>query len=142
MDIALEIHAPGLDLHHERWNHHVLFMDKVHQHADRIAACAWSHHTEYGRGAMYVDADEWMKIIKGDGWTKDVLFPCRRITGDPETDAVDTTALGAGFRHMLADHDPEHEVVLLVQHHPGDQLSCYLVEPDLAPPKAFDRFRS
>lgn len=136
MKIKLEIHAPGLDLHHERWNHHVLFMDKVHAHGDRIAACAWTRTTELGRGALYVDKNDWMEIIKGDAWMESSLFPCTHVDGESGRDVVDTAPLGAGFLEMLETFDPEKEVILLVQHHPGDQLSCYLVEPGVAPPEA------
>lgn len=139
MRIKLEIHAPGLDLHQERWNHHVLFMDRVHTHVDRIAACSWQQFTASGRGALFVDADQWMTVIKGDQWTQDVLFPCGYTTA--QQDDVDTVPLGAGFRQLLSGYDPESETILLVQHHPGDQLSVYLIEPLNAPPDMYEKMK-
>lgn len=140
MRIKLEIHAPGLDLHQDRWNHHVLFMDRVHEHSDRISACSWQRYTESGRGALFVDEDQWMTVIKGDQWTEDVLFPCA-YTNEAQS-GVDATPLGAGFRQMISSYDPESETILLVQHHPGEQLSCYLIEADIAPPVSFARMQN
>ena len=139
MRIKLEIHVPGLDLHQERWNHHVLFMDRVHDHADRIAACSWKHYSEAGRGSLHVDHEQWMTVIKGDQWTEHQLFPCGYVTEDKTS--LDIDPLGAGFREMISDYDPNSEMILLVEHHPGDQLSCYLVEPDIPPPEMLEHFQ-
>ncbi len=140
MTIKLEIHAPGLDLHHERWNHHVLFMDSVHKHAERVSACAWQTYQEQGRGALFIDKERWMTIIKGDGWTDTTLFPCTHVDAR-DSEKVDAGPLRAGFVQMIAEYDPEREAVLLVEHHPGAQLSSYLMGPDLRPPEAAEKFR-
>ena len=138
MDIDLEIHAPGLDLHQERWNNHVLFMDKVHAHIDRLAACAWANYQKEGRGALFVDKQQWMTVIRSDQWKEEEeLFPCHYYAQGQEFDAVDVTLLREGFRGMVEKYDPRKYVVLLVQHHPGEQLSAYLVQSDPPPPKAY-----
>lgn len=138
MDIELEIHAPGLDLHQERWNNHVLFMDQVHTHMGRIAACAWAHYEQEGRGALFVDSQQWMKVIRSDQWKQEEgLFPCHFVPLGQRPDPIDITTLRGGFREMVEDYDPEIHVVLLVQHHPGEQLSAYLVQSDPSPPEAY-----
>lgn len=139
MIIKLEIHAPGLDLHHKRWKHHVMFMDNVHEHATRIAASGWRRFERAGRGALFVDPDHWMTLIKGNKWTEDVLFPCTDIGPEIGSGGVDTTSLRAGFTEMITGYDPEKEVVLLVEHYPGDQLSAYFIEPNVPPPTAADQ---
>lgn len=137
MTIKLEIHAPGLDLHHERWNHHILFMDKVHEHVKRVAACAWHHFETSGRGALFVDRNHWMTVIKDEGWLDDVMFPCRHIAAGSTDSVVDTAPLGAGFDQMIAEYDPDRETILVVEHHPGDQLSSYFIETTPGPPDAY-----
>jgi hypothetical protein len=126
-DVDLEIHAPGLNLHHERWNHHVLFMDEVHRHARELARFARSRYESGGRGSVFIDPDQWMEIIEG-GWEKrSTTLPCSYIAASQTWPGTYRGRLGRGHEQMMAEYDPNDQFVLTVLHHPGELLSAYLL---------------
>ena len=127
MDIDLEIHVPGLDLHHERWNYHVIFMDEVHKIYKTIGGLAWRAYEEQGRGVLFIDRDQWMKIIRGRWAEEGEEFPCHYVKVGASRDGVDFEMLRGGFTELLKEYDPEKQVVMVVQHHSADLLSCYLL---------------
>jgi len=130
MDIDLEIHVPGLDLHHERWNYHVLFMDEVHKMYRAIGVIGWQCYKKDGRGVVFVDRDQWMKIIRGK-WDEDgEAFPCHYVKGGSAHRDADFEMLRSGFTELVHEYDPEKQVVMVVQHHSADLLSCYLLRFD------------
>ena len=127
MDVDLEIHAPGLDLHHERWNYHVLFMDEVHAEIDLIAERARAGHRNQGRGTVFVSKDQWMTIIRGE-WDRDeVTFPCRFLAPLEDSVVEQFSALKDGFVQLVHEYDPAKQVVLTVEHHSAGLLSTYLI---------------
>jgi hypothetical protein len=125
-DVALEIHSPGLDLDHGRWNNHVMFMDEVHAHASDLARKASEGFRSRGRGTLWIGSAQWMAVIEGSWEKAQNRFPCeyRPITGNMPGEIG---RLGTGFEEMLTTYDPESQVVLTVLHHPGDLLSAYLL---------------
>lgn len=125
-DVDLEIHAPGLDLHHKHWNYHVMFMDEVHRMNRRIGARSWRGYGEHGRGALFVDRDQWMDVIRRRWAEEGDLFPCHYIKDRAPADDVNLEVLRSGFKEMIREYDPERQVVMVVQHHSADLLSCYL----------------
>ena len=138
MDVDLEIHSPGLDLHHQRWNYHVLFMDEVHDAFDRIAAFGWKSYLDEGRGTIFVDRDDWMAVIRAQ-WDKDkMLFPCKYVPAAGASGAEKFSPLRAGFEQLLEGYDPETQFVLTVEHHSAELLSTYLMRSDPGPKEAFD----
>lgn len=126
MDIDLEIHSPGLDLHHKRWNYHVLFMDEVHDEFDRIAARAREGYREHGRGTVFVDKDRWITVIRGEWDREKRTFPCDYIVPS-DADIERFAPLREGFKELVRKYDPEKQVVLTVEHHSAGMLSTYLV---------------
>ncbi len=138
MDVDLEIHSPGLDLHHRRWNYHVLFMDEVHDAFDRIASFGWQSYLAEGRGTIFVDRDHWMTVISAQ-WSQDeMLFPCRYISATLAFDKAKFLPLRSGFRQLVEQYDPETQFVLTVEHHSADLLSTYLMRSDPGPKEAFE----
>lgn len=138
MDVDLEIHSPGLDLHHQRWNYHVLFMDEVHDAFDRIAAYGWQSYLEEGRGTIFVDRDDWMAVIRAQ-WNKDdMLFPCTYIPAEGLSGDEKFIPLGAGFTQLIKEYEPRTQFVMTVEHHSADLLSTYLMRSDPGPEEAFD----
>lgn len=139
MDVDLEIHSPGLDLHHQRWNNHVLFMDEVHEAFDRIASFGWKCYLESGRGTIFVDRDNWMAVIRAR-WDKDeMLFPCEYLPASTSSIDAKLSPLRAGFRQLVEEYDPETQFVLTVEHHSADLLSTYLMRSDPGPKEAFEK---
>lgn len=126
LTIDLEIHVPGLDLHHERWNYHVMFMDEVHRHHEEIRSLAHEYYESRGRGTVFVDPSQWMQIIQAQ-WTETGTFPCSYVRRSEDPEGLDLGVLGAGFHQMLEEYDPAQQVVLTVLHHPGKLLSTYLI---------------
>ncbi len=135
LDIRLEIHAPGLDLHHRRWNYHVMFMDEVHKHFEAVAALAWGHYQKRGRGTLFVSKEQWLEVIKADWMKNGERFPCRYIAygSEPEEHEVDFGSLREGFARMLRDYDPTTHFILSVEHHSAGLLSAYLLWSDPGP---------
>lgn len=129
-DVDLEIHAPGLDLHHERWNYHVMFMDEVHENMQRIAAQAWDFYEKQGRGAVFVDQDQWMSVIRNNWEKEGQSFPCHYVRHGDSIAGVDFGILREGFIEMVREYNPETHLVLTVQHHSSDLLSAYLLKAD------------
>lgn len=126
-DVDLEIHSPGLNLHHERWNYHVMFMDEVHRHARDLAAFARASYERLGRGSIYIGQEQWMAIIEG-GWQElTKSFPCEYLTSDQPWPDSPQKRLGDGHRQMIETYDPATQLVLTVLHHPGELLSAYLL---------------
>lgn len=125
-EIDLEIHAPGLDLHRDRWNYHVMFMDEVHRNLPTITRAATSHYSEQGRGSLYVGPRQWMEIIEGE-WKASGRFPCDYMRPDEKRDDVDFGPLGDGHRQMMREYKPDSQLILTVLHHPGEMLSAYLI---------------
>lgn len=139
MEVDLEIHAPGLDLHHERWNYHVMFMDEVHQAYDRLAALAWESYKRHGPGCIYVDRDRWMTVIRAR-WDRDeMLFPCQYVTNEVHLPDSRFGALREGFRQMVKEYDARKQFVLCVEHHSANLLSAYLLRSLPTPPDAYSR---
>ncbi len=137
MDVDLEIHAPGLDLHHERWNYHVLFMDEVYAVVDRIAALAWRSYQGHGRGTLFVDRDNWMTIIRARWNREEILFPCEYVTKGLYVSDSKFHALRDGFAQMVREYDPESQFVMCVEHHSANLLSSYLLRSSTTPPTAY-----
>jgi hypothetical protein len=125
-DVDLEIHSPGLDLNHGRWNNHVMFMDEVHNHALDLARRADDGFKKRGRGTIWIGSAQWMAVIEGSWENAERRFPCdyRPITGNMPGEIE---RLGAGFEEMLTTYDPAMQLVLTVLHHPGELLSAYLL---------------
>lgn len=138
MDVDLEIHSPGLDLHHRRWNYHVLFMDEVHDAYDRIAAFGWQSYLDVGRGTIFVNRDHWMTVISAKWSPSEMLFPCTFIAAGEATADGKLGPLRAGFRELIEKYDPETQFVLTVEHHSADLLSCYLMRSDPGPKEAHE----
>lgn len=137
MDVDLEIHAPGLDLHHQRWNYHVLFMDEVHKNVSRIAAYGWKCHLEHGRGTIFVDREKWMTVIR-DRWNHDeILFPCSYVASGTESPDSIFSKLRSGFKQLVDEYNAENQFVLTVEHHSADLLSSYLMSSDPGPRAAY-----
>ena len=130
MDVDLEIHAPGLDPHHERWNYHVLFMDEVHAELSLIAERAREGYKKKGRGTVFVDKDQWMTIIRGEWNRSDVTFPCEFVSPDEDGVHKKFSALQDGFVQLIQQYNPENQVVLTVEHHGAGLLSTYLIRSD------------
>lgn len=140
MDVDLEIHAPGLDLHHERWNYHVLFMDEVHAYCERIAALGWDSYQRVGRGTIFVDRKLWMTIIKAR-WDRDkLLFPCEYVADGLNLPDSKFSALRSGFLQMVEDYDPNKQFVMCVEHHSANLFSSYLLRTSPGPPEAYQRY--
>src|SRR5262245_50491249 len=69
-----------------------------------LAAFAWKHYLESGRGAVMVRVDEWVQAGQ-DGQALDV-----HVTYLPDGDAARLTSDTAEF---IAQYDPRSEVVIL-----------------------------
>lgn len=126
MDVDLEIHSPGLNLHHRRWNYHVLFMDKVHENLDRIVDCAKDYYREHGRGTMFVNRSHWMTVIKDEWNREETVFPCTYKTNRSAA-SEEFGSLRRGFQEMIEEYDPETQLVLTVEHRSVGMLSSYLI---------------
>lgn len=137
MDVDLEIHAPGLDLHHQRWNYHVLFMDEVHDAFSRIASFGWQCYQEMGRGTIFVNRDNWMAVIRAQWDKEEMLFPCEYISAANTSDDEKFSPLRGGFRQLVDEYEPETQFVLTVEHHSADLLSTYLMRSDPGPKEAY-----
>ena len=138
MDVDLEIHSPGLDLHHRRWNYHVLFMDEVHDAFDRIAVFGWRNFVDRGRGTIFVDRDNWMKVIRAAWSVEDMPFPCEYVGAEEASQEDKFFPLRMGFKELIDKYDPEKQFVLTVEHHSADLLSTYLMRSDPGPKEAFE----
>lgn len=139
IEIELEIHSPGLNLHSSRWHLHTLFLQEVESIYEHVAAEAWKQHEAHGRGTLSVDQEHWMEILRGEWHLEKKPFPSAYLSADMTIEEMDLGALRRGFRQMLDDYDPEKEVVLSVHHHPGDMVSCYLFTGEPTPPECYER---
>lgn len=139
LDIILEIHAPGLNLHSSRWNFHALFLEEIEDHFEHVAAIAWSHYLKGGRGTLFIDDDQWMELIRRD-WTNDgESLPSVYLSEDEELlEQMNFGPLGPGFLEMLKRYVPEEQVILSVRHRPGDMVSCYLFTSNPTPPECYE----
>lgn len=129
MDIALEIHSPGLNLHKNRMNMHRLFMSMVHECIEKLSEAAFERYQRDGRGVVYVSARQWMLIVKEGHWPvddKDCL-EVDYIRQSEHREGVQEQRLRGGYAELVEEYEPEKEFVLLVNHHPGELLSAYLL---------------
>lgn len=133
MEVKLEVHLPGLDLDAKRWNYHTIFMTEVHDNLARVATQAYEGFQREGRGTLFADAAQWLRVVKRQFNTVQGDFPTSYLPADVVLAQVDFGVLQQGFVSLLRDYDPEHLFVLVVNHHPGDLLSCYVVAPQPGP---------
>lgn len=138
MDVDIEIHAPGLDLHHQRWNYHVMFMDEVHKAFLRIAALGWQCFLKEGRGTIFVDRKSWMTVIRAQWKTTEMLFPSRYVPAAEISSEDRLVPLRAGFRQLVEEYEPETHIILTVEHHSANLMSSYLMRSEPGPKEAFE----
>ena len=136
MDVELEMHAPGLDMHQARWTHHLIFMQEVHEKKNEIALIAWDYYQREGLGTLFVSRKQWMEVIRDTMMEAPKSFPCSFIKADEAAGRFDFNVLTSGFVQVLENYDPETRFVLTVEHHPDGLLSSYLVVTDPGPRKA------
>lgn len=139
LEILREIHAPGLDLNEQRLQKHRIFMDLMHEIVDSVAAWGWAHYLQEGRGALYVNPDEWFEMIsRSPGSSQEAnLNSFYYLPLGHRHKRKDVERLGAGYPEMLAEYDPVTMLVLVVNHE-SDFLSCYLAKPTLAPRDVYE----
>ena len=125
LEMKLEVHRPGLGLEPKRWNYHTIFMAEIHANLARVATQAYEGFLREGRGGLFVDAAQWLRLVKyrfrdaADG------FPMSYLPAEALAARVDFGSLQAGVEALLRTYDPAEGFVLVVYHHPGDTLSCY-----------------
>ena len=140
MKTPLEIHMPGLDLDTKRWNYHTIFMTEVHANLARVGARAYEEYRRSGRGAFFADAEQWLLIVKRQFNAVKEPFPLSYFPAERVRQEVDFGPLQQGFANLLDTYDAEREFNLVVNHHPGDVLSCYLIAPEPGPARLHERF--
>lgn len=133
MEMRLEIHLPGLDLDPKRWNYHTIFMTEIHANLAAVAAQAYAGFVEQGRGVLYADAAQWLRVVKHQFGDASEGFPISYLPAAEVPGQVDFGPLQQGVEALLEAYDPEAQFVLVVHHHPGDFLSCYVVDPRPGP---------
>jgi hypothetical protein len=141
LNVRREIHAPGLDMHEERINMHRIFQYVVHDQIVRIGAFAWKHYEKQGRGAVFVNERQWREAIREQHWERagDEIVPFAFVADGAAAVGVDLAPLGKGYEEMVKQYDPEREIVLVVQHPPGDLISAYLIVAVPPPKEACER---
>lgn len=128
MDVVIEMHAPGLDLHDTRWNYHFIFMKEVHDRFASVVHCAQDSHEHHGRGTVSISRDQWLDFLRDSMNDRELLFPCSYVQADEARSRFDFGRTSAGFRQILEEYDPERQLVLTVEHYLGKQLSCYMID--------------
>lgn len=127
LDVRAELHLPGLDLNQKRWTYHTIFMNEVHRHGERVHAQARDAYAHHGRGVLFVDAEQWLRLVKrsSEGILADDVF--ESLAADAARERLSFGPFQPGFEALLDAYDPQHQFVIVTCHHPGDMLSCYLV---------------
>ena len=133
MKMLLEIHMPGLDLDAKRWNYHTIFMTELHANVGAVGARAYAEYQALGRGVLFADAEQWLQVVKRSLDVVKSSFPLRYVPREQILKEVDYGVLQGGIVQLLDGYDPEEQFLLLVNHHPGDVQSCYLIAPEPGP---------
>ena len=141
MDVGLEVHVPGLDLSPERWTQHSLFMECVHERVHVIAAAAWGHFEAHGRGTLFVDAAQWMRVIRGEWEDDGAPPPFEYVAVGHVKERADFKELDGGYDQILTGYDPAASFVLTVQQRDGKLLSGYLIRTDPGPQELHRRVK-
>ena len=124
---------PGLDLDTKRWNYHTIFMTELHANLAAVGTRAYVGYKQGGRGAFFADVEQWLQVVKRRFDAVESPFPVSYLPQQAIQDRVDFGPLQQGFLHLLETYDPECQFLVVVTHHPGDVLSCYLIAPETGP---------
>lgn len=130
MHVALEVHAPGLDMAVPRWTYHLIFMQEVHKRLDSIAEQARAAYQEKGPGTLLIDCEQWMEVVR-DAVTDERIdgLPHHYLSAQEVTERCKFGLLSDGLSHVIFNYDPEQMFVLTVEHYPDGLVSCYMIEP-------------
>lgn len=126
LEMKLEVHRPGLDLDPKRWNYHTIFMAEIHANVGRVAVQAYEGFLREGRGGLFVDAAQWLRVVKHQFSAASDGLPISYLPAEALAARVDFGSLQTGVEALLRTYDPAEGFVLVVYHHPGDTLSCYV----------------
>lgn len=116
---------------------HTLFLQEVESSYEHVAAAAWKGYNEAGRGSVFVHHGEWMNVIRKDWDNSEEAFPHEYVPFGETIKQMELGPLNHGLLQILAEYNPEKQVVLCVRHHPGKTFGAYLISSEPGPREAF-----
>ena len=129
MTVDAEIHVPGLDMFANRWTYHLMFMEEVHAKVREITVQATQGEAEHGRGAVYVNRQQWITVVKNAVERSADPFDCSYLSRTEAKKLCPQIACG-GVEDLIKNYDIQRQFILMVEHFPGGSLSVYVITPD------------
>lgn len=121
LDIALEMHVPGLGTSKLRHLQHRIALELLGTHALHLGARAWQEFRRSGRGLLIVDPERWLHLAaERSGQGREVPDPpAEYVAAEAVAEALGTATAHAPARLLTETYDPQRTFVLGVRHPEG-----------------------